>query len=731
MMPDQQERAAMGEVVTGPWPRPGGDEEEVVDAELVDEPRVSRPRRARGVLAAGRTAFGQLRARLDSEQVRQRTQRVRDELALLHDGRRHRREQARRDPDQEFLAQFHVEGDVDKPVIPERMADYKWALERIEKRRKAEAERREQASDLERAAEWAAENAKGITGATAGGTVLLDLAGGGVPNWLTLSAAAVGAGMLARTTRDLRKAGREYRRELARRADEQARARLGQDGDEGLAATDVTDLGADEITELFRDAGILRRPTSNDPGQRVALLEPVADDGQSWIARIALPATVTTAKVRAKVVELAGVLDTTRRHVSITPGASEKRMVLRVFRELPFTGAPVAHPLLGGGRVTLWEQGITVGLDIEGCPVRVDVAKGVHGLVVASSGNGKTVHLVNMLISAMFDRTSELAVFDGKAEGGFDAFDEAGLLDWYIDTDQDGWHDLLAEQLDWEVDNARARQQRIRRGEDLGVRLLIFDEFQMATGNSSSGGMKAGSIKKRIRDALAELSRLGRTARVRFVLASQSYNGHTIEDETLNNVGWRIVGYADSEMSRDALGETAKVHGVDTSELFKSGDQAGAAVVISPGIATYATARGWHQSRADIAAAAEQAAGLRPQRDTSAMPAARATDSPRPVPGADQDKRGGLDEDERALLVAVEEVYAEIDDEWVPTRVLMREIVVGELGWTDDPDDRSVQMRVAGILTRHGAVKGRARELEGQPMSWRTDSLLQAAAQAA
>lgn len=730
MMPDQQERVAMGEVVTGPWPQPGAEDEQIVDAELVDEPQVSRPRRARGVVEVGRTAFGQLRARLDSEQVRQRTQRVREELALLADGRRHRRALARRDPDQEFLAQFHVDGDLDKPVIPERMSDYRWAVERIEKRRAAEAARREQASDLERAAEWAAQHGKGITGATAGGTVLLDLAGGGMPHWLTLSAAAVGAGMLAHTTRDLRKAGREYRRELARRAEEQARARLGQDDDADLAA-DVTDLGADEMTELFRDAGILRRPTSNDPGQRVALLEPVADDGQSWIARIALPATVTIAKVRAKVVELAGVLDTTRRHVSITPGASEKRMVLRVFRELPFTGAPVPHPLLGGGRVNLWEQGITVGLDIEGCPVRVDLAKGVHGLVVASSGNGKTVHLVNMLISAMFDRTSELAVFDGKAEGGFDAFAEAGLLDWYIDTDQDEWHDLLAEQLDWEVDNARSRQQRIRRGEDLGVRLLIFDEFQMATGNSSSGGMKAGSIKKRIRDALAALSRLGRTARVRFVLASQSYNGHTIEDETLNNVGWRIVGYADSEMSRDALGETAKVHGVDTSELFKSGDQAGAAVVISPGIVTYATARGWHQGRADIAAAASQAADLRPHRDTAAMPAARTTSSQRPVPGADLDERGGLDEDERALLVAVEDVYAAVDDDWVPTRTLMREIAVGELGWTDDPEDRRVQMRVADILTRHGAVKQRARELEGQPMAWRTDSLLQAASQAA
>ena len=463
----------------------------------------------------------------------------------------------------------------------------------------------------------------------------------------------------------------------------------------------MPDEPADVITAAFRAAGILRAPTSTRPGQRVQLQAPIADDGESWTARIAVAEGVTTAVVRDKLAKLASALDRSLPQIAVMDGASERRMTLRVWHgdALPFTGEPVPSPLAQALSTRL-DQGVRVGLDADGQPVLLNLGKGRHGLVVSSSGNGKTVLLQIVAAATVLDPNAQLTLLDGKPDGAY-----AGLkpVCWkYATTAESACEERGADALEAVADDMDERLARAERGEDIGGdHVVILDEFQEWTGSANGGGQKVGDPKFRMRAALERIARRGRSARVRLVLASQQYDGRTLDDAVLANIGWRAIGYAPKKMSKDALGDLAERYGLDTSISFVDEVQAGASLIAGGGVHPYRAQRADMLTNADLTAIADRVA----QRQANTSEHEDRGDS------GQQGDVEPLTAAEAQLLAALV-IYGEADAEWITAAELYREVVDGELGWEVNQTTRTTvgtALRKAGVDKRvnQEAVDGR------------------------
>lgn len=362
------------------------------------------------------------------------------------------------------------------------------------------------------------------------------------------------------------------------------------------------------------------------------------------------------------------------------------------------------------------KYGVPVVQSIEGTTGFIDLERGVHGIIVASSGNGKTEHCKSLAMTVLSHPISRVGIFDGKPEGAYDPF--LSCLKWYVDTDEEDWLETVAAYLWDEVDDCADRRKRIRRGEKLGYDVIIMDEFQQATGNSSRGDLKKDSPQAKIRSALSELSRLGRSARKRLVFATQSYDGNIIDSDILNNIGWRIIGYCPSEMSREALGEAASVQRLDTSRMLVNGEQQGAAVVLSPGIDSYVLGRGWFQPEEDVVRFAEKIWEFREDywAAHSSGPGAEETrDEPFPM----------------RLARGVVAAFEDSEDGEVTTAEVMSVVVVGQLGLTEDPEDRRLVTQLGQTLRNEWMLKSRRDMRDGARVTlWDLTKMLSAAERA-
>lgn len=668
----------------------------VVDAEVIDESS-----HATGFRARLRAA----RARLSRLDDHKRVRSLRADAALVGDGLRGR-QLARREREQ--LAEYRHNGDPSQPVREDLRSHYERAKDRQER---AADEDDMSMADAIRYGSWGVFGVcelvfcAWLIGGLSGGYWMLGL--------LVCVANIVAAPLLWRR---LRREGQTYRAKLAAW---QRGASPSEDA-EG-------DHSAASLTGVFAQAGILR-----EGGPKLSLAEPVSSDHRSFTARVVLPGGVTVGMVRGKLDKLASAFDVYPQQIQIGSGESERRLVLRVFRELPFTGEPVPSPLIGSEGRSL-AAGVPIGADINGEPVTLSLAKGRHGLVVASSGNGKTVLLQNIASAAVLDTAATLTVLDGKPDGSYTEY--RSLCFGYVTTAQD---DPLARAADLLEKLCERMDDRLTRAENgtppEGDDVIILDEFQEWTGSLSGGGMGKGEPKPRIRAALDRLARRGRSARMRLVLASQDYDGRQLDDAILTNIGWRAVGYAPSDMSKQALGDLAKRFGLDTSVTFVDEVQTGAAIVAGGGVHPYRAMRSYLQTPRDVKRIVETGRKLRAAAPQAATETAQAGDDSQ----ADQHDSGreldgstaaALDDDTAALLRGVLEVYGDDDAAWIPTETLVSEVAVGELGRTHD---RKTTMDVAAKLTGIGASKQRppAGEADNRAVSWHRPTLVTVARQA-
>lgn len=668
----------------------------VVDAEIVDE----NTRAATGPRARVR----QLSARVSAVDKRATVRAARADARLVADGVRGRKLAVR---EHERMAEYRHNGDPD--------AEFREDLRAYAEKEK---DRRERASDdddmsLGDAVRYGKIGVVVVAELLFVAWLIGGLSGGYAALGLLVCLANVVAAPLV--WRRLRSEGETYRRKVAA-------WNLGQAPSE---EPDV-DHSADSLSGVFASAGIIQSPDSG--GRGLTLEEPVSSDDRSFTARVMLPGGVTVGKVRRQLANLASALDVYPQQITISSGGSERRLVLRVFRELPFTGEPVTFPLVASQGHTL-SAGVPIGVGIDRDPVTLNLTKGRHGLVVASNGNGKTVLLQNICSATVLDATSTLTLLDGKPDGSYTAYE--ALCAGQVTTADEDYLERAAQLVEWVVDDMENRLARGKRGEDIGGdHVLILDEFQEWTGNLSGGGMRQGEAKPRIRAAIERIARRGRSAGVRLVLATQDYDGRTLDDAVLTNIGWRAIGYCHSAMSREALGDLAKRFGLDTSLMFVDEVQAGAMLVAGGGIHPYRTMRSYLQTPADTRAIVATAGRLREAAGVQTAGPHGSTGTT----GADQQESGSeleaastaaattLDEDTAALLRAVLEVYADDDTEWIPATTLVAEVAVGELGRTHD---RTTEMHVSGTLLQAGATKKRIGEQK--LVSWHRPTLIEAA----
>ena len=501
----------------------------------------------------------------------------------------------------------------------------------------------------------------------------------------------------------------------------------------------MPDEPSDALTAAFRDAGILKAATGAAPGQRVDLLAPISDDGDRWVAHLQLPRGMAYERVTKRRAQLASALDAEVSRVGLAPvPGAERQLKLTVHRVLPFTGDPVPHPLVTNPdqRISFFRDGFPVGLDINGEQVRIRLSRksSPHGLIVGASGMGKTVHLLNLVLSAFGSEDAEVGgIFDGKASGDYAPVRDG--IDWYVDDQESSeWWEILADRLEEEVQRLPERQARIKAGEHVRMRILILDEFQRGFGKpsertSSRRDDEPPSPAYRVVTAAEELSRLGRAAGVALVLASQSFDGNVLPSAIEANLLWRIVGYVGSSSvsPKASLGEAADLYGLEPEKEFTRSQQ-GAAIVIAPGIDTYATARGWYQDDATLAETVRALTSQHQKRDGEATSPQVADVIPFPVAELVEDEPEvdipEVSERARRILMRAAEVYAADDSEVIGVSALHEEITKGELGW--EPTDR-LRREVAEALEALGVRVVRSRALgESRPKAWPREELVAA-----
>ncbi|MEU5853528.1 hypothetical protein [Saccharopolyspora shandongensis] len=392
------------------------------------------------------------------------------------------------------------------------------------------------------------------------------------------------------------------------------------------------DADAEMVTMALRDAEII------GASKHATLDGGIVEHDDRWTAEVLLPRGKRTRTVADKREALASALDVAPQQIAISQRPrSPRRFGLTVYGEVPFTGRPDRHRLITADQaVDVARDGLDLGGDIDGRRVIVDLAAGRHVLVVAKSGNGKSVGWLRSVAATLgCDPRVTFDIIDGKGAGALAAWENVALH--YVSRGTLAMGDFLARvgsalgdavaeinRRNGILENVRAGRQSA--GDMPADHVVIIDEFQAVTGSSNGEGQGVDGPYYPIRRALAEIARLGREVGVRLVLASQHYDGRALDDDVEDQFGIRIIGYVDADMSKRASGELV----LDTSAMLIDVDQAGTAAVIAPGIRGHVLTRSPYVDDADATTLGRRAAELRRQggsTGTAASDAAAAAEA--------------------------------------------------------------------------------------------------------
>lgn len=574
MMPhDSQshsEGSHVGELVPGPWvrpeARPNTPAAQQPNAPAVPSTEVAplAPRRATRsrVLHSSQVIVGRVRVVATSPTTRERARRLRrrlvDEVRLIGQGVHM---VARRASLEGQLRHFYEGNNPNGRVRADQVSEYRKERAELLKYR-----------DEHRAGRYARYGLAGA-GVVAEGGWIASLVGLLPSGHVAIDLVMIGANLAAGVK--LRTEGKRLRAETAGVVEQRA------------ATGDVQSTTADDIAAMLRDAGVLPSSTTTATEAGLALLAPptTLPDGQGWEVRVMLPPGVVVGKIKKNLERLAGALDTSPAKITVNKiDESEGRARIRVWSHYPMSGMGAPSPLLSAPRWSL-DDGIPFGRDIDGNPITLDLAGGMHGLMCAGSGGGKSFTARLLALATVLDPTAELHVVDGKPDGAWRYYRE--LCATYREVLDEDDLAAAADALESIVDRLRERMTRKAGGEQLGWAVVIVDEFQELTGRLSGPGMKPDMPRPRIRAALERISRLGRSAKVRLVLATQQFDGQTLDPGTEASLLWRWVGSVpDPEMSKEALGARAARLGIDASRDIVPGEQVGVGYLVAPGLGT-------------------------------------------------------------------------------------------------------------------------------------------------
>ncbi|WP_190824752.1 FtsK/SpoIIIE domain-containing protein [Saccharopolyspora pogona] len=410
------------------------------------------------------------------------------------------------------------------------------------------------------------------------------------------------------------------------------------------------------VTIALRDAEIIgaTKHATLDGG--------IVEHDDRWTAEVLLPKGKRTRTVADKREALASALDVAPQQIAISPRPVPRRFGLTVYREVPFTGRPDRHPLITAGQAAnVGRDGLDIGTDIDGRRVIVDLAAGRHVLVVAKSGNGKSVGWLRSIAATLgCDPSTTFDIIDGKGAGALAAWENVArhyvsrgtmsTKEDFLDCVGAVFSDAVSEIYRRSAILEDVRAGRQDAGDMPADHVIIVDEFQVITGSSNGEGQGIDGPYYPIRQALVDVARLGREVGVRLVLASQHFDGRALDDDVADQFGVRIIGYVDAEMSKRASGEQR----LDTSTMLIDVDQAGTAAVIAPGIRGHVLTRSPFVNDADATTLGRRAAELRRQGSSTSTAAGDAaiTEADDEVAADADDAADAESADPRAQLIA-------------------------------------------------------------------------------
>ena len=277
---------------------------------------------------------------------------------------------------------------------------------------------------------------------------------------------------------------------------------------------------------------------------------PVVVSPDKWSVTVNLPDGIGRAKVLAKRDDMASTLKVVGGGLTLAPGAGEHQIVFNVnntpLAQLP---APAAHPMVGiesGEAVSIWDP-VSIGIDDDALPVRVQLA-GRPGIFIAGSpGSGKsnaTAEVVCTVVRAVdcdlwtIDGSGrELVIFDAVAAAHSrfsmdDALDMLAALQEEINRRGD----LLAEYRATELTRELAHQQ------NLNCIAYVIGELAYYTADDSEP-KKTKEFNSRLRDIVSR----GRACGVFGIFDTQKPEDRTVPSAIRDMVPLKLALKCETE----------------------------------------------------------------------------------------------------------------------------------------------------------------------------------------
>ncbi|MFG3158131.1 FtsK/SpoIIIE domain-containing protein [Streptomyces sp. NPDC048219] len=265
---------------------------------------------------------------------------------------------------------------------------------------------------------------------------------------------------------------------------------------------------------------------------------PMLDARGAWSAVVDLPPGIPAKKAMRSLTEVAGALGVEEAQVSLTKskgkGARAGRLEIYVSKDLPFTEAADAGPLLAlEAAANFWGR-IAIGPDVRGLPISISVVER-SGLIGGEPGAGKSASGNVILLAAALDPRVILWLADGKGGGDLEPFEP--LCEYFEgDADPEAFYEMLkAAVADMKARYALLKKLGKRKVTEelankyplLRQKLLWVDELMFYTTDDEFG--------KKITKLLRNLVSRGRAAGIITFCATQK-PGSDVVDTSLRDL---------------------------------------------------------------------------------------------------------------------------------------------------------------------------------------------------
>lgn len=308
---------------------------------------------------------------------------------------------------------------------------------------------------------------------------------------------------------------------------------------------------------------------------------------RGYTIELELPPGVTASDVMEKREELAGALR--RKLGCVWPSrGSDHPGHLRLFlSDVPMATAPQpAWPMADGQPIDAFDA-IPLVTDQEGEWVGVEFAN-THTVIAGASGFGKSVTMRHGAVAVTFDLRSRNYVFDGKISGDLDPVRK--IAHAYFEGAEP---DDVAEQLQALRDLEKEMRRRARFLRDLPTEerspkvtsalatkyqhlapiFVWFDEVQEYTEYGTKGVKEEMAIRQEFRTILTRMSRLGRSAGIFMIMASQKPDADVLPTAIMGNCSNRLCFKVTEQNHNDqVLGTGAYKAGLKAT-LFSTEDR--------------------------------------------------------------------------------------------------------------------------------------------------------------